>query len=122
MFKIDSENGTIVWENTLPAGGYASPCVGENIVFMPCGYTQLSGLSKSTGELLWNYDFGSRVRATPKFLSGKEKMALLGTGNKFFGIDESGVIVYKVNLDNGMLFGEPIVIEDSIYFLGGESE
>lgn len=118
MFKIDSENGTIVWENTLPAGGYASPCVGENIVFMPCGYTQLSGLSKSTGELLWNYDFGSRVRATPKFLSGKEKMALLGTGNKFFGIDESGVIVYKVNLDNGMLFEEPIVIEDSIYSLG----
>lgn len=42
----------------------------------------------------------------------------LGTGNKFFGINENDFIIYEVNIGNGMLFGEPIIIEDSIYSLG----
>jgi quinoprotein glucose dehydrogenase len=38
---IDSDNGAVVWEHKLPAGGYATPCTyaagGRQYVVIACG-------------------------------------------------------------------------------------
>ncbi len=115
VFSYNSNTGKQIWSTYLPAGGYASPIVGEGIVYIPCGYTQICGLNEKTGERLWTRELHSRNRSTPVFYDG---LAYLGVGNRIYGINHEGNIEKESILKGVLFYGNPLIINDCLYILG----
>lgn len=115
VFKYDRNTGELVWTSYLPAGGYASPAIGDGVVFIPCGYSQICGLDENTGEKLWTIDLLSRNRSTPVYSDG---LAYLGSGNRIFGISGKGEVVKEAKYPGNIFFGQPIIIDEVLYIVG----
>lgn len=104
--RFDRESGHIQWSAYLPAGGYASPTVGDGTIFIPCGYSQICALDEQTGKKLWQYDLHSRNRSTPTFFDG---MAIIGTANRLYAFNSQGNIVKQSTYAGNIFFGNPLV-------------
>lgn len=115
VFSYDSNTGKQLWSTYLPAGGYASPTIGEGVVFLPCGYTQICGLDENTGEKLWIKELHSRNRSTPTFYQG---VAYLGVGNKIYGLKPDGTLEKEGVFPGNLFYGNPLIINDTLYILG----
>lgn len=118
VFSYCANTGSLNWSTILPAGGYASPCIGNGVVFLPCGYTQFCGIDAKTGEKLWIKELKARNRSTPFFY---DNLAYVGVGNCIFGFSIQGKEIKKIKVEGTMFFGNPYVNEEFIYCMGVEN-
>ncbi len=104
--RYNRHSGELQWSTYLPAGGYASPTIGDGTVFLPCGYSQICALDEATGEKLWLHELHSRNRSTPAYFEG---VALIVTANRLYGFSTQGDVVKQRTYPTNMFFGKPTV-------------
>lgn len=112
------EDGSFIWNKTLPAGGYMTPVIGEKTVFVPTRFTKIAGLDLETGEEKWTFDFATRIRTSPY---QHEENIIVPTANKIYLIDEDGNVNLMKKFPDMFFYGEPKVKERYIYVLGNKS-
>jgi outer membrane protein assembly factor BamB len=114
-------NGTVLWETPIDTGNQylsnsSSPVIGGNLAIYVCGNTKLYALLPSTGAVLWSYDLGSKVTASP--VVAPNGNIYIGAGNTFYEFDFNGNLIATANTQGDIYSSGAIVLDSSNEFKG----
>ena len=108
IYCLDADNGNLIWNYETGSGGFSSPAVAEEKVFI--NSDKVYCLDENSGNLIWSYATKGGINSSPA----------VADGNVFIGSDK----VYCLDANNGNLIWSyatksdtsPAVAEGKVFF------
>lgn len=113
--KFDINNGTVFWEKRLLNGGYGTPVVYEETIYMLSEFDTVTGIDKNSGEEVFSIKLGSRIRTS---LNVFDNLVWVGCAELVIGIDSKGHVIRRSKIDKAFIYGVILKYQDSILVTG----
>ena len=94
LYSLNTTNGNIVWNTTLPNLSLSSPALTDAIVYQ-ANYHSVYALSVTTGAVIWLFTAGQGVSGSPAV--GPDGTVYFGAGNLLYAMNGStGSVVWQL--------------------------
>jgi outer membrane protein assembly factor BamB len=128
VVAFDATDGTPVWNQTGPAGGFSTPVLGDGALYVSASSSFIYALNAANGALLWN--FSGSLFSVPTVV-GNEVYAgswygypLDSSPGNIFGLDAStGHVILNYQTKGATAFpgsGSPVVADGVVYVGKGD--
>ena len=115
LLKLNTMDGSIIWDTPVTNGGYGTPVVMNGLVFVLKEFESIEAFDKKTGKSKWDLSTKHRVRTS---LNVSENLVWYGSGSHIYGVDEGGNIVKSFHIPNSFLYGNISFYKKAILCLG----
>lgn len=100
--KFSRSTGTTIWEKSLVNGGYGTPVILNNRIFMLSAFDSVIGVSTDNGQTIFEKKFGKRIRTS---LNVIDDVVAFAAGNEVIMLDINGDERNKLTLSNVFIYG-----------------
>lgn len=112
-YKISAESGTLLWDMPFFAGDKIldAPQLGQTVLYLNAGISGLYGISKQTGQEVWNVPKGESVLCESgdrAYLYANPGLLVVmnnATGREVFSLNFAEVTRTAVNLTDARIYG-----------------
>jgi outer membrane protein assembly factor BamB len=110
---IHAFTGKLLWDSP-DGGGWSSPAVTDNVVYVGSSDRNISAMDASTGALLWKYRIGGTISSSPAVYNG---VVYAGSwDNNLYALDAAtGTLLWNYPT-GGEVRSSPAVVNGIVYF------
>ncbi|QMS96997.1 PQQ-binding-like beta-propeller repeat protein [Streptococcus equinus] len=113
--KFHTKDGKLVWEKRLLNGGYGTPVIHGDIIYMLSEFDTVIGIDKNDGSIVFSVKLGSRIRTS---LNVIDDLIWLGCAGKVVALNSKGQLIRQFKIENSFTYGVILKYQDSILVTG----
>jgi hypothetical protein len=107
--------GNLNWSTDVPNGGYGSPALINDCVVILTEFTNVTSISKNSGEIKWTFHTQSRIRSSINVVNNK---IYFSSGGTIFELNDKGELLRQWGYPNAFFYGSIDIINELIITLG----
>ncbi len=117
VYALDLESRELIWEAPFATQEriWGRPAVDQERVYIGSMDHSVYAIDRQTGREIWNVDIGAAIPGDVTLANG---LVLAGGVDSRLHVlnSETGQIVWQTERLNGWIWGQPLVVEDKVYF------
>jgi outer membrane protein assembly factor BamB len=117
VYALDLDTLQLVWDAPFPTGEriWGAPAVDQERIYIGSMDQSVYAIDRQTGQQIWSQGIGAAIPGDVVVMNGRVAVGAVDSRLHVLNAD-TGELLWQTERLDGWIWGQPVVIEDSVYF------